>query len=502
MIFSKSLIQKTKLSQVFLNNSFVFILYSVWFWFFSLIQLGILPQVWPDEILFFSPSENLFKTGHLSTTVLSGLIPGMDQKTLWMPPVFMIVQSALFFLFPVSLETIRLFAVSLSFSAAVLVYAILKEFRFSKLACLIGFLSLLTEVLFFRFGNSARMEGITAFFFLACIFTLLKWQSDSVYSYSMAGFLFSFSVLSHPFALGFGLTIFWLGFIFFPFRWKNLICFTFAFLIPVFGWLLYMNPDWNLFIVQFGAQLIRKKTLFSSFSLLTKLNIFLFGFGWIKARAVWLIFFFAGLLYLVSKERIKDFKNVTGNKLLFLGIWLFTLLFALFTSTEGYYVYHFMFPMAMGLAILVDSKYTKIALASLVISLGANFHFVYIHWIQHNTEIIWKTQTERLKTVLTSQKKVYLQALPDPYFSLRTDLPNLELLEFIPGELEFPSEEYKTTLALQDAFVVYDFHRLNPVIASIVNDTSVWEKLEWEIPVSKEHWYHYRTIVFRRNVSN
>ncbi len=426
----------------------------------------------------------------------------MDHKTLWMPPVFMIAQSNLFHLFPISLETIRLFAVLISFSAAILLYSILKEFKFSKLACLLGFLSLLMEVLFFRFGNSARMEGITAFFFLASLLTLLKWHSDSVFSYLIAGFLFSLSVLSHPFALGFGITIFWLGFIYFPFQWKNLISFGFTFSIPILAWVLYVNPDWDLFLIQFGAQLIRKKTLFSSFTLITKLNIFLFGFGWIKVRAVWLIVFFGCLFYVAKNERNIGNKELKENKLLFLGVWLFTILLALYSSTEGYYVYHFLFPMAMGIAFLVDSKFTLVALASLVISFGANFHFVYIHWIQSNTEIVWKTQTERLKTALSAQKKVYLQALPDPYFSLRTDLSNLELLEFIPGELEFPSEEYKTTLSLQDAFVVYDTDRLNPVIASIVNDRSVWEKLEWEIPVSREHWYHYRTIVYRKNVSN
>jgi len=49
------------------------------------------PHIWPDEVLFFNPSYELFTTGILRTTVLEGLIPGMESYTLWMPPLYMLV---------------------------------------------------------------------------------------------------------------------------------------------------------------------------------------------------------------------------------------------------------------------------------------------------------------------------------------------------------------------------------------------------------------------------
>ncbi|EMG02103.1 hypothetical protein LEP1GSC123_2699 [Leptospira borgpetersenii str. 200701203] len=46
------------------------------------------PPVWPDEVLFFSPSQDFVEFGTLRTRVLEGLIPGMEETTLWMPPLY------------------------------------------------------------------------------------------------------------------------------------------------------------------------------------------------------------------------------------------------------------------------------------------------------------------------------------------------------------------------------------------------------------------------------
>lgn len=46
------------------------------------------PPVWPDEVLFFSPSQDFAEFGTFRTQVLEGLIPGMEKTTLWMPPLY------------------------------------------------------------------------------------------------------------------------------------------------------------------------------------------------------------------------------------------------------------------------------------------------------------------------------------------------------------------------------------------------------------------------------
>jgi hypothetical protein len=368
----KFLKQKTKLSRLFLNNQFLLSLYSLWFWLFSLFQLGVLPQVWPDEVLFFSPSESLFHHQTLATTVLKGLIPGMETKTLWMPPIFFIFQSFFFNLVQPSLEAIRLFSLLVSYCSVLLFYFVLKELKFSQMASIVGFLSIITEIMFFRFGNSARMEGLTALFFLSSLFVLLKFHSKFSFSYFVSGLLFSLSVLSHPFALSFGLVILWLGFLFFEFRWQSFFLFGLGFLLPLLAWLFYIAPDWDMFGVQFGAQLIRKKTLFAHFTFLTKMNIFLFGFGWMKARFLWFVVFFVLLSSIAWKGRKKEIRE---NRLWLALIWIFSLLFALYSSTEGYYVYHFLFPMALGIALLVDDRFTHFALFGLILSLSASFTF-------------------------------------------------------------------------------------------------------------------------------
>lgn len=98
---------------------------------------------------------------------------------------------------------------------------------------------------------------------------------------------------------------------------------------------------------------------------------------------------------------------------------------------------------------------------------------------------------------LKNSKFVYLQALPDPYFDLRKKRPDLNILEFIPGELDIPSEAYIKTIQSRDSFVFYDDQLINHVIKDILKK-SAWNREEWEIPVPSNHWLHYKTIVYTK----
>ena len=64
-----------------------FFLSLILFSFFSILFHTNIPVIWPDEVLFFNPSWELSHNGIMRTSVLDGLIPGMDTHTLWMPPL-------------------------------------------------------------------------------------------------------------------------------------------------------------------------------------------------------------------------------------------------------------------------------------------------------------------------------------------------------------------------------------------------------------------------------
>ena len=112
-----------------MKHRHVFILSLFIFSFFSLIFPTQIPTTWPDAVLFFNPSWELMANGTMRTSVLTGLIPGMDTHTLWMPPLYIIFLSGIMHIFPSELLTARLLSSFISLGSIYLVYKICLEFQ-------------------------------------------------------------------------------------------------------------------------------------------------------------------------------------------------------------------------------------------------------------------------------------------------------------------------------------------------------------------------------------
>lgn len=507
-IFSKSSKPNKKLPLLFPSNPILtrlpqasFLTLSLFFWFYFFTQSTSIPPFWPDEVLFFSPAQAFAKTGHLTTNVLEGLIPGMEYKTLWMPPGFLILSSLFLKILPDTIFIFRFFSALTVFLSAWLFYKLLVQEKFSKFTAMIGFATVLSEPLVFRFGTSGRMEGLTALFFLASIYVAGSKREHILKSF-LAGILLSCSAMTHPFGASFGLVS-----LFFLVRdrisiLQKVFFFILGGIIPICLWAVYIHPDWNLLTIQFGAQLIRKQILFGSFTALTKLKVFLFGFAFSKLRLI-IIITQIFTLVLVSISLYKK-KHELNSRLNVYWIWILSVAVALYSSSEGWYVFHFIFPFAWGMALLAEQKYFGriLSLAGISLSFAGWLHIVNIHWIQTDSTYILNTQFQKLETILKPHNKVYLQTIPDPYFHLSEKYPEKKFLEFIPGELEFPSNEYTRTIESQDAFVFYDDSLKNQAISLFLSNHPEWIREEWEIPVPSNHWLHFKTIVYHKPTGN
>ncbi|EMJ88169.1 glycosyltransferase family 39 protein [Leptospira meyeri] len=472
-----------------------FFIISALFFFQVWINLDIFPVVWPDEVLFFSPSLSFATEGHLKTNVLNGLIPGMESKTLWMPPVYFLFSGFTLSVFPDSLTTIRIANAFIVYLTGLGFYILLRRQSISKFASHIALASLLWEPLLFRFGTAARMEGLTAFFFILSLLFATNKKTTNFWSPLLAGVSLSLSSLSHPIGASFGLvTLFlvWRNFGIKSFPW-----FILGGILPILCWLYYIHPNWDWFEIQFGAQLTRKRNLLQTFTLMDKLKVFSFGFGFSKLRLVVIAIEIATLIF-VTLQSFKKFKTLNQKWIVF-WVWILSVMLSLYTSSEGWYVFHILFPLAFGMALLYETKnyYTKLAYFGILLSLSSLLYTNQIHWFQTDSEKILESHFQHLEMSLKNSKFLYLQALPDPYFDLRKKRPDLNILEFIPGELDIPSDAYVKTIQSRDSFVFYDDQLINHVIKDIIKNSS-WNREEWEIPVPGNHWLHYKTIVYTK----
>ncbi|MBM9591642.1 glycosyltransferase family 39 protein [Leptospira sp. 201903075] len=472
-----------------------FFIISALFFFQVGINLDIFPVVWPDEVLFFSPSFSFSTSGHLQTNVLKGLIPGMESKTLWMPPVYFLFSGFSLSIFPDTLTTVRLANVIIVYLTALGFYLLLKRQSISEWGCQIAFASVLWEPLLFRFGTAARMEGLTAFFIILSLLFATNKDKSKLWFVFLAGVALSLSSLSHPIGASFGLVTAFL--VWRNFGLKSLPWFFLGGVLPILGWLYYIHPHWDWFEIQFGAQLARKRNLLGSFTLIDKVKVFSFGFGFSKLRLVIILTQLIALV-LISYQSFQKYGKLNQKWILF-WIWILSILVSLYTSSEGWYVFHILFPLAFGMALLYDSKQSvsKLALVGVLVSLGSLLYTNHIHWFQTDSKQILDSHFQHLEMSLAQSKSVYLQALPDPYFDLRKKRPDLDILEFIPGELDIPSVAYIKTIRSRDSFVFYDDQLMNPVIKDFINQSS-WQREEWEIPVPGNHWLHYKTIVYTK----
>ncbi|PJZ50850.1 ArnT family glycosyltransferase [Leptospira saintgironsiae] len=431
------------------------------------------PPVWPDEVLFYSPSLDFAKNGLFRTDVLDGLVKGMETKTLWMPPVFFLLNGWVLKFLGEGLEVLRLFAAILSIASIWIFWFILKTFDYSPIARLGASLLLFTDLLFLRVGWTARMEALCLFWALLSLLVLArkaKWKGEiplQQYEAFLSGFFLGISFLSHPFGAIFGVPALLL--IHQAKAWKVWM-FWLGGALPILAWGIWIHPDWGIFFYQFGAQFGRKKDLFQSFSPITKIKVLLGGYESPGLR----LFFYLALAYglWVVRGEIKD----KPKSAFFFSVWTVSILFFLILSTEYYYVMYLCIPLsALGGFFFerIRSRRVQFIAAILVFSNIAILVNAYKRIGFGNPEFDLKDRFyEVLGPELKGSKKLYLQAIPDPYFHIRKEYPNLKVLEFIPGELPIPKEDFIQSLDSIDTFVFSDRQKRNEFVQSYLEENS------------------------------
>lgn len=446
-----------------------FFLSLILFSFFSILFHTNIPVIWPDEVLFFNPSWELSHNGIMRTSVLDGLIPGMDTHTLWMPPLYMISLSLIFKIFPSELITARLFSSFISLGSIYIVYRICLRYQFSSKR-IAGVLFLLaTDFLFLKFSHTARMESLCLFFALGAFYFLVRGSGVgrdnrrdlgrdlinqvptkatttlTTKDIFLSGICLSLSFLSHPFGIVHSIPVLFLLFQRNQLNFKNIMLYSLAGIIPILIWGIYVFPNWDLFIVQFGAQLSRKNELLGKFTWIDKVKIIfsVYKFPMIKlglfVLTLMIVAYYSVFKYF-KKERIINswYLKISASTESFFLVWIFTLLLFLLLSSESWYVFHIVVPFTLLLSSIIETQ-NKFVKQFFIFSILYNL--VVIFWVPFSLYFVYKSpeKTEEffhlIEKEIEQKNNIYLQIFPDPYFYFRKKFPDKNFHEFIPGEL-------------------------------------------------------------------
>ncbi|MEQ9366539.1 MAG: hypothetical protein RIF32_20025 [Leptospirales bacterium] len=462
----------------------------------------ILPLGWPDEALFSAPAAALAERGVFSTSVLVGLIPGMETATLWNSPLYMVLTALPYSFTGESRAVARVVSFLLACIAIVIFAAVVRRIA-PKDPRLQGILPLLLvcDLTFQRAANTARMDMLTLVWFLGALYFLIRNYQNRIGRNPFpasasdrrafvlpfcAGLCTGAAALSHPIAvLLIPLALIWT----LP-AWRALFWGLVGTLLVFSLWLPYIVEHIQIFCIQFIAQLVRKKDILSFFGGDTGGVFKVFaaqyggrGFLMILAGLMVLVVAAAGL-YRVYELRRDLFRA------LFVRLYLsFVVVFVLvLLASEAWYPVY-VGPMLLwtAAALYNDSEselsFGRIALpfAALALIAGTLIFAFREHARFETPRQVRRFETHALRAARDC-RTIYLRVRPDPYFLYRAHYPSLEVLEFIPGKLQFepgdvPFQCLRDCMSVPGGYTAYLLRRYEQIDCFLLDQHDDWEPL-------------------------
>lgn len=422
------------------------------------------PKIWPDESLWAAAASDLVWNGQMRTELLDGAIPGIGQRTYWMPPLYLLLLAFTFKIFGVSITVMRVLSVFLAGILCTLVVFIARKSGMSRMVAAQCVALLLIQHIFIRASFVGRMEIFTLCFLLGSVLITSFWlreKDSSNWRLSIAGFMVGLAYLSHPLGISgiipltLSIALHYRG----KARWINLAWAMSGIFIAILPWLFYILQDPASFVAQFGLQLARKATL-----LKVKWNSQLaFNFGELSEIGALpgAFLFLAGIAGLI--EIAKRCPTLRGILILQLSLACMVL-----STMEMWYPFYLMPLSVLGwvnllLWLIQQSKLSKLGQRIAIASWGLATVFLWIFnliplvkesllpWKKPELRHAYFTWTKQINNVLPKGARVTINSIPDPYLGLihRRDLL---LRHFSP--VPIPPSQYQTYLERSDYIIV------------------------------------------------
>ncbi len=446
------------------------------------------------------------ETGHFRTNVLRGLIPGMDEATLWNSPLHMTLLAGVYTLTGESLIAGRSMSLLFAFGVVFLFARITRRFfgedneskTSGRLLILLPLL-LVFDLTFQRSANTIRMDALALLFFLGAYDFLTREFYAGRRSLSrpfLAGLCMGLAALTHPIAILLPpVVILWLGL-----RPVAILTAALGAVAGLLPWLPYILAHPQIFCVQFMSQLVRKQDILSVTGGDTGGMFVVFtsqyggSFWWMFGAAIAFAFVLgAGLLSLVEAARSRGLRELVRSS--FFRIYLsFVVVFVmvLFASEAWYPVYVGPWFLWTAAALFQKGEQDRTARSRRVILRTALMivgGFLILSSLgftarEHGRGTAHRAAdfTQRLAVAASSCESVYVRSFPDPYFALRRSSPQTEVLEFVPGKLIFdpermPLQSLRECIALPGGQRAYLRRRFAEIECFLLNPADDWEPI-------------------------
>ncbi len=358
---------------------------------------------------------------------------------------------------------------------------------------------ILTDILFYKISSTARMESLCLLFSLTGLYFLFL-GGNSIWKFFFSGLFLGGGVISHPFGIVFSIPALAVLYFRSSLHFSNLLWIGLGGLLPLAGWSLYIIPNLNLFLIQFGAQLGRKKDLLISvFTVTTKIKIILSGFKYpvIKLLTIFLLFFLLLSLFRFNKLKPEFKKNFYIHSISFFAVIGF-----LFLSSESWYVYYII-PFLYFIASLIFEYGNKIQRGLVLLLLVYNIFiigiFINSNFFKNDTKSLQEAYFSEIYNLTKNSRKIYLQSIPDPFFYLSEKKQNFDLREFIPGELPLSVNFSKKEMSAQDVYIFYNEDLMHPYLKEFLKiHIDKFEKFEINIPTPRDFEFKFFAVVYRK----
>jgi len=419
--------------------------------FFLLLNYydDVLVPVWPDEILFIQPAQNLAEGKGMGTPVLDELLPSISQRTYWQPPVYFLALATWGALAGFDIGSIRLLSRVCGLGVLVLLWLLALRWGVHTPFALMCVVWTALDLSFQYNSNIGRMDTMSALWLMACLLTFTAYQrGEKSWQAGTAGFFAALATLTHfitiPAVLTLMLVLSWRK------RWRDLLWFLSPLALGWGMWLIYAAQDWQSFLAQLGYQFARKAEAGLTGKLRRLLSTPSLGAFTINPPPIWFAFTLASVLMWLRMR-----------KAMLLRRWQLASMLAICCSAglggEMWYIGWFA---PFGYLVLsvwlhrgFQTNRQRFVLWGLCV-LWCCYQGVRVGQALSSVQGL-KTEISRfyaeLTQVLPKDAQVLLLGFPDPSPALQQRRPDLRLIQLSPTPV--PPESLKRTVRQSDFFV-------------------------------------------------